>query len=94
MDKRNDDKSYQSSNKKPDPEIHDRFNHGTYASNSLTCIQSLTQKHGPARRMRPVSLLRLAYRKRGVAEKAFARVFAGKLVNVAAVRTDSTSPAA
>ena len=34
MDERNDNEPDQSCDEKPDPEIHDRFNHGTYASNS------------------------------------------------------------
>jgi hypothetical protein len=55
MDKRDDNKSDQSSNKKPDPEIHDRFNHETYASNSLTHIEF--RSHG---RIPPGSPFRLA----------------------------------
>jgi hypothetical protein len=39
MDERDDNKSDQSSNKKSDPEVHDRFNHETYASNSRPLIE-------------------------------------------------------
>jgi hypothetical protein len=34
----NDNEPNERRNEKPDPEIHDRFNHGTYASNSRALI--------------------------------------------------------
>jgi hypothetical protein len=50
MYKWNDDEPDQSGNKKSDPEIHDRFNHGTYASSSRALIEkpSALASAGPA----------------------------------------------
>jgi hypothetical protein len=50
MYKRNNDEPDQSGNKKSDPEIHDRFNHGTYASNPRAFIEkpSALALAGPA----------------------------------------------
>jgi hypothetical protein len=39
MYKWNNDESDQGGNKKSDPEIHDRFNHGTYASSSRALME-------------------------------------------------------
>jgi hypothetical protein len=39
MYKWNNDEPDQSGDKKSDPEIHDRFNHGTYASSSRALIE-------------------------------------------------------
>src|SRR5262245_16819161 len=42
----NDNEPYEGRNEKPDPEIHDRFNHGTYVSNSRALIAARAGQSG------------------------------------------------
>ena len=90
VDERNDNEPDQSRDQKADPEIHDRFDHGTYASNSRKFgeIQGIGTDRPPRRRtinLNPAQPSRV---------KKVQAIESEKLVNAPAVRTGSRSPAA